>query len=100
MQQPSAGWAPPPPPNAPPMSIPNYLVPAILSALCCGCGLPFGIVSIIYATQVNGKAAAGDIQGALAASQKAKMWFIVAIVVGLLGGIISGILQVILGTRR
>jgi hypothetical protein len=100
MQQPSAGWTPPPPPNTPPISIPNYLVPAILSAMCCGCGLPFGIVSIIYATQVNSKAAAGDIQGALAASQKAKMWFIIAAVVGLLGGIISGILQVAVGTRR
>jgi len=68
--------------------------------MCCGCGLPFGIVSIIYATQVNSKAAAGDIQGALAASQKAKMWFIIAAVVGLLGGIIGGILQVAIGTRR
>jgi hypothetical protein len=85
---------------APPTNIPNYLVPAILATLCCGCGLPFGIISIVYSTQVNSKVAAGDIQGAMNASQKAKMWFIIAIVVGLLGGIISGVLQVLLGTRR
>ncbi|HEX8775827.1 MAG TPA: CD225/dispanin family protein [Pyrinomonadaceae bacterium] len=99
MQQPSLGRTPPPPFDAPPVSVPNYLVPAILS-LCCGCGLPFGIVSIIYAMRVNSKAGAGDIQGAIAASQKAKMWFIIAAVVGILSGIISGILQIALGTRR
>jgi hypothetical protein len=64
------------------------------------CGSPFGIVSIVYAVQVNSKAAAGDIQGAIAASQKAKMWFIIAIVIGLLGGIVSGVLQLLLGTHR
>ena len=42
--------------------VPNNLVWAILSTLfCC---LPAGIVSIVYAAQVNGKLAAGDIAGA------------------------------------
>jgi hypothetical protein len=100
MQQPSPGWQPPQPPNTAAANIPNYLVPAILATLCCACGMPFGIVSIIYATQVNSKAAAGDIQGAMDASSKAKMWFIIAIVVGLLGGIASGILQLLVGARR
>jgi hypothetical protein len=98
MQQPSPSWAPPPPPNTPPANIPNYLVPAIITTLCC-C-LPAGVVSIIYATQVNSKIAAGDIQGAMDASAKAKMWFIVAIVLGLISGVISGIAQVIIGTQR
>jgi hypothetical protein len=52
--------------------IPNYLAPAILTTIfCC---LPFGIVSIVYAAQVNGQVAAGDHSGALESSRKAKMW--------------------------
>ncbi len=52
--------------------VPNYLVPAILTTLfCC---LPFGIVSIVYAAQVNGKVAAGDHPGALQSSRSARMW--------------------------
>ncbi len=52
--------------------IPNYLVQAILTTVfCC---LPAGIVSIVYAAQVNGKVGAGDISGAMDASRKAKMW--------------------------
>jgi len=54
--------------------IPNHLVWAILSTLfCC---LPAGIVSIVYAAQVNGKLAAGDIAGAQESSQNAKKWAI------------------------
>jgi hypothetical protein len=53
-------------------SVPNYLAPAILTTLfCC---LPFGIVSIVFAAQVNGKLAAGDRAGALQSSQNAKTW--------------------------
>jgi hypothetical protein len=52
--------------------IPNHLVWAILSTLfCC---LPLGIVSIVFASQVDGKRAAGDIAGAREASGKAKFW--------------------------
>ena len=52
--------------------LPNYLVQAILCTLfCC---LPFGIVSIVYAAQVNGKVAAGDYLGAQAASNNARTW--------------------------
>jgi hypothetical protein len=52
--------------------VPNHLVWAILSTLfCC---LPLGIVSIVYAAQVDGKRAAGDIAGAREASGKAKFW--------------------------
>ncbi|CAN5739464.1 hypothetical protein BH18ACT11_BH18ACT11_24340 [soil metagenome] len=52
--------------------MPNYLVQAILTTLfCC---LPLGIVSIVYAAQVNGKLAAGDRAGALQSSRNAKLW--------------------------
>jgi Interferon-induced transmembrane protein len=98
MQQPSPNWTPPPPPVTPPSNIPNYLIPSIISTLCC-C-LPAGVVSIIYATQVNSKVAAGDIAGAMDASQKAKTWLIVAVVLGIIGGIVGGVLQVIVGTQR
>ena len=52
--------------------VPNNLVWAILTTLfCC---LPAGIVSIVYAAQVNGKLAAGDIAGAQHSAAKAKKW--------------------------
>ena len=67
---------------APPAHIPNYLVQAILVTIfCC---LPFGIVSIVYAAQVNGKLVAGDISGARQASTNAKTWAWIAFGVGLL----------------
>ena len=73
--QPAATSAPPPI-----QEVPNYLVQAILVTLfCC---LPFGIVSIVYAAQVNSKSQAGDYQGALESSQKAKKWCWVSFWVG------------------
>lgn len=57
---------------APMAAPPNYLVQSILVTLCC-C-LPAGIVSIVYAAQVNSKLAAGDFAGAQAASRNAKLW--------------------------
>ena len=65
--------------------VPNYLVQAILVTLfCC---LPFGIVSIVYAAQVNTKLAAGDYAGALDSSQKAKTWSLWSFGIGLVGGL-------------
>ncbi len=62
--------------------IPNYLVQSILvTLLCC---LPFGIASIVFAAQVNGKAEAGDIQGALEASKKAKKFVWLSFWLGIL----------------
>jgi Interferon-induced transmembrane protein len=82
----SEQWMPPPPPIDAPANIPNYLVPAILATLfCC---LPVGVVSIVFATQVNSKVAAGDIQGAVAASKSAKLWLIVSVCLGLLVGLV------------
>ena len=56
----------------PGQTVPNYLVFAILAtAFCC---LPAGIPAIVYASQVNSKLQMGDLAGAQAASNNAKMW--------------------------
>ena len=60
------------PAGARPGHVPNYLVQAILVTIfCC---LPFGIVAIVFAAQVNGKLERGDHEGALRASSAAKLW--------------------------
>ncbi len=62
-------------------NIPNYLVQSILvTILCC---LPFGIAAIVFAAQVNGKIASGDIAGAMDSSRKAKMFCWIAFGLGL-----------------
>jgi hypothetical protein len=59
-----------------PVSVQNYLVPAILVTIfCC---LPAGIVAIVYAAQVNGKLAGGDVAGAMDSSKNAKTWCLVS----------------------
>ena len=87
--QPAPQPAEPPPQQAPRPSaaftpvthVPNYLVQAILVTIfCC---LPFGIVSIVFAAQVNGKLGAGDYAGAVESSNKAKTWAWVSFWVGL-----------------
>ena len=52
--------------------IPNYLAFSIITTLMC-C-LPFGIVAIVYSSQVNSKVVCGDIEGAMESSKKAKAW--------------------------
>ncbi len=69
-----------------PTQVPNYLVQAILVTIfCC---LPFGIVSIVFAAQVNGKVALGDYAGAIESSNRAKTWAWVSLGVGLAGFLI------------
>ena len=77
----SQEWTPPPA-SGTHDRVPNYLIPAIISALCC---FPLGIISIIFAAQVNGKVAAGDITGAMDASKKAKMFSYIFIGLGVVG---------------
>ncbi|MBY0460010.1 MAG: CD225/dispanin family protein [Gemmataceae bacterium] len=71
---------------------PNYLVPAILVTLCC-C-LIGGVVSIVYAAQVNSKWQAGDYAGARAASANAKMWCWLSFGIGIVTNIIAVAFQV------
>jgi Interferon-induced transmembrane protein len=71
---------------------PTYLAGAILSTLfCC---LPFGIVSIVFAAQVDAKYNGGDYAGADESSDRAKNWMIASIVAGLvwtlLGLLVTG----------
>ena len=70
--------------------VPNNLVLAIFSTLCC-C-LPFGIVSIVYASQVDGHSSRGDVMRARDSADKARTWAIASIVCGLIGGVIQGLL--------
>lgn len=78
-------------PQSPP---PNYLVFAILTTIFC-CQI-LGIVSIVFAAQVNSKWNAGDIQGALEASRNAKMWAWIAFGSGIIIAIV-GILLAMFG---
>lgn len=70
------GWTPPASSRAPQLE--SYLVHSILATvMCC---LPFGIIGIVFASQVNTKLAAGDYEGAKKASEAAKLWVIVSVV--------------------
>ena len=89
----SQEWTPPPSSGAP-ASVPNFLVPAIISIFCC---LPLGVVAVIFAAQVNGKVAAGDTAGALDSAKKAKLFSFIAIGLGLAGILCYVLIWVILG---
>ena len=89
----SPDWTPPPSAGTS-ASVPNYLVLAIISLFCC---TPLGIVAIIFAAQVNGKVAAGDIAGATDASKKAKMFSYISIGLGLAGILCYVLFIVVMG---
>ena len=84
----SQNWTPPPAAGGT-ASVPNYLVPAIISIFCCW---PLAIAAIIFATQVNSKVAAGDVAGAEDASKKAKLFSFIAIGLGLLCYVVIGLI--------
>jgi hypothetical protein len=64
----------------------NYLVWSILTTLfCC---LPLGVVSIVFAAQVNSKWAMGDFAGATESSNKAKQWAIWSAAVAAVGAVL------------
>jgi predicted nucleic acid-binding Zn ribbon protein len=78
------------------ISIPNYLVQSILITIfCC---LPFGIVSIIFAAQVNGEIKAGNIEKAQECSRKAKLWSWWGFGIGIVSTVLWIIIQIILLT--
>ena len=83
----------PPPPAAPPYSyaplhagdtVSSYLGPAIAAVvvgfLCGVIGIVPGIVSLVMATRVKGRAQQGDVQGAHRAARAARVWAIVTFV--------------------
>jgi len=77
----------------PPMAQPpkNWLVEAILvTVFCC---LPFGIVGIVKAAEVNSKFAAGNYAGALESSQSAGKWTKIGFFVAIGGFVIWGVLM-------
>lgn len=82
----------PPPAGGGTTTVPNYLIPAILSIFCCW---PLGIVAIIFAAQVNGKVTSGDLAGAAEASKKAKLFSFIAIGVGLFFWLIIALLNIL-----
>ena len=68
--------------DKPQQKIPNYFALSIfITFFCC---LPLGIPAILHSAQVNGKIQAGDIQGAMESSRKAKMWCLLSFGVGLI----------------
>lgn len=67
----------------------NYFIESILSTICC-C-LPLGIVAIVFAAKVEGQANRGDYKGAVESANKAKLFVILAIVIGLVSNIGYGI---------
>ncbi len=85
------------PPGA---TVPNYLVFAVLSTiLCC---LPTGIPAIVYSAQVNSKLLAGDLAGAQAASNNARLWCWISFGLGLamVGFTLAAMMLGIWGTLR
>jgi ABC-type Fe3+ transport system permease subunit len=70
----------------------SWLVESILVTIfCC---LPFGIVGIVNASRVESRYYAGDIEGAMRASQEAGKWTKVAFWLGLVVVILYVILAV------
>ena len=75
-----------------PIQINTWMVPSILATIfCC---LPFGIVSIVYASKANGALGAGDFQQAQENADKAKLWFWLAFGIGCFTNIIGFVIQV------
>ncbi|BBC28899.1 hypothetical protein SGFS_001900 [Streptomyces graminofaciens] len=60
----------------------SYMTPAILVTILCF--LPTGIAAIVFASQVSAKNAAGDYEGAVQASRKARILVFVSLGIGVL----------------
>ena len=78
-----------------PVKIDNNLVLAIIVTIfCC---MPFGVVGIVYAAQVNAKAQVGDIAGAQESARKARLWSLLGLGIALAGGILWVIVVIAAG---
>jgi len=79
--------------NMNPQNIQNYLWQSIVvTVLCC---LPLGIPAIVYATKVNNALMQGDTDAARKASESAKMWCIISLVCGIVGGLAYAVIMAI-----
>jgi hypothetical protein len=80
--------------NAPADARPkNWLVESILVTIfCC---LPFGIVGIINAANVNSRYDAGDVDGAMRASKEAGKWTKIGFFIGIAIGVIYTLLMLL-----
>ncbi|MEO8003065.1 MAG: CD225/dispanin family protein [Arenimonas sp.] len=86
-------------PQLPAYDVPNHLPLSITAAvltLCCCC-IPFGVVPLIFSTQVNSKLASGDYAGAQSASDNAKLWSWISIGIALLVFVLNLIMQFVAG---
>ena len=81
------------------VKLPNYLIPAILVTVLCGCW-PLGLVAIINAAQVDGKLKSGDIAGARRAADLAKTFTWVTFAVGLIVNVIVVFLMIAAETMK
>jgi Interferon-induced transmembrane protein/GYF domain 2 len=79
----AAGWQPV-----------SLVGPILVTVFCCLIG---GIISIIYATQANSKAQAGNLPGAMAAAGTARTWMWVSVAVGLGAVVIQGVILILGG---
>jgi len=62
-------------------SINSWLIPAIITNACC-C-MPLGIISVYFAAKANTYTEKGDFLNAKASADKAKLWSIIGIALGL-----------------
>ncbi|MSS16665.1 CD225/dispanin family protein [Sodaliphilus pleomorphus] len=89
---PQPGYGPQQPYGVQPPMPDTYMVWAVLvTVFCC---LPFGIVSIVKASQVSSLYSQGRYQEAVAASEAAKKWAIWSAIVGVVLSIIVILLQI------
>lgn len=85
MGQAPPNWSSAPPPSYYPRqqhyAVKNYLVESILATIfCC---VPLGVIAIIFAAQVDGHQRVGNIAAAIDASNKAKLFTILSVIIGL-----------------
>ena len=91
--QPQPGYGPQQPYGAQPPMPDTYMVWAVLvTVFCC---LPFGIVSIVKASQVSSLYSQGRYQEAVAASEAAKKWAIWSAIAGVVISIMVIVLQIV-----
>lgn len=94
-ERPDPFASPPPPYYGSPTHIDNNLIWAILATICC-C-VPSGIVAIVYAAQVNGKLAAGDLATAQRYANNARLWAIISAVLGAVAVVIYFVAAIVGG---